>query len=146
MHTENSVVFNESVECYSSFCMKHIVFVPRQNHYSSFVIIRGSIPLFWHQPGFQVGTHRITVLRSEALSFKAFFEHFKYLYRHYGRVLIINLVDKREDEKRIGEEYHNLFELLVKTYQSKQKKEKPLLGYLSEKDFIWFGYHEQARE
>ncbi|CAF3399833.1 unnamed protein product [Rotaria socialis] len=125
---------------------EQIVFVPRQNHYSSFVIIRGSIPLFWHQPGFQVGTHRITVLRSEALSFKAFFEHFKYLYRHYGRVLIINLVDKREDEKRIGEEYQNLFELLVKTYQSKQKKEKPLLGYLTEKDFIWFGYHEQARE
>ncbi|CAF4107422.1 unnamed protein product, partial [Rotaria magnacalcarata] len=81
---------------------EQIVFVPRQNHYSSFVIIRGSIPLFWHQPGFQVGTHRITVLRSEALSFKAFFEHFKYLYRHYGRVLIINLVDKREDEKPDG--------------------------------------------
>ena len=35
--------------------------------------------------------------------------------------------------------------MLVKTYQSKQKKEKPLHGYLTEKDFIWFDYHEQAR-
>ncbi|CAF0837615.1 unnamed protein product [Rotaria sordida] len=124
---------------------EQIVFLPRQNHYSSFVIVRGSIPLFWHQSRFQVGAHRITVSRSEALSFKAFFEHFKYLYRHYGRILIINLVDQREDEKRIGEEYQNLFELLVKTYRTKQKKEKLLLGYLNEKDFIWFDYHEQAR-
>ncbi|CAF0893092.1 unnamed protein product [Rotaria sp. Silwood1] len=124
---------------------EQVVFLPRQNHYSSFVIVRGSIPLFWHQPRFQVGAHRITVSRSEALSFKAFFEHFKVLYRHYGRVLIINLVDKRDDEKRVGEEYHNLFELLVKTYQSKQKKEKPSLGYLTERDFIWFDYHEQVR-
>ncbi len=45
----------------------------------------------------------------------------------------------------MGDEYKNLFELLVKTYQSKQKKEKTLLSYLTEQDFIWFDYHEQAR-
>jgi phosphatidylinositol-bisphosphatase len=73
------------------------------------------------------------------------FRHFKHLYRHYGRILIINLVDQREDEKRIGEEYNNLFELLVKTYQTKQKKDKTLINYLTDKDFIWFDYHEQAR-
>lgn len=71
--------------------------------------------------------------------------HFKHLYRHYGRVLILNLVDQRDDEQRVGEEYQNLFQLLVKSYQSKQKKEKNLINYLNEKDFIWFDYHEQAR-
>jgi phosphatidylinositol-bisphosphatase len=35
---------------------EQIVLLPRQNNYSSFVIIRGSIPLFWHQPRFQVTT------------------------------------------------------------------------------------------
>ena len=33
---------------------EQIVLLPRQYNYSSFVIIRGSIPLFWHQPRFQV--------------------------------------------------------------------------------------------
>lgn len=59
--------------------------------------------------------------------------------------MIINLVEQRDDEKRVGEEYQNLFELLVRTYQAKQKKEKNILNYLSEKDFIWFDYHEQSR-
>ena len=60
-------------------------------------------------------------------------------------MLIVNLVDKREDEKRVGDEFQNLFNLLVKTYQSKQKKEKSLLGHLSERDFIWFDYHDEVR-
>ena len=60
-------------------------------------------------------------------------------------MLIVNLVDQREAEKRVGDEYRNLFDLLVRTYQSKQKKDKSLLGYMTEKDFIWFDYHEQAR-
>ena len=74
-----------------------------------------------------------------------FSRHFKYLYHHYGRILIINLVDKRDDEKRIGDEYYKLFQLLVETYQSKQKQKQPLLGYLTNEDFIWFDYHEQSR-
>ncbi|UJR10528.1 hypothetical protein I4U23_014731 [Adineta vaga] len=125
---------------------EQVVFLPGQKNYSSFVIVRGSIPFFWHQPRFQVGAHRITISRSETLSFKSFFEHFKHLYRHYGRVLIVNLIDQRDDEKRVGDEYRNLFELLVKTYQSKQKKAKVSLNYLSEKDFVWFDYHEHARQ
>ena len=67
------------------------------------------------------------------------------MYRHYGRVVIINLISQQDDEQRVGEEYKNLFDLLVKTYQSKLKKDKSLLSYLSEKDFIWFDYHEQAK-
>ncbi|CAF3355912.1 unnamed protein product [Rotaria sp. Silwood1] len=117
---------------------EQILLLPKQQSYSSFVIVRGSIPLFWHQPKFQVGTHRITLSRSEALSFKAFFEHFEHLYRHYGRVLIINLVEQRDHEKHIGDEYRNLFNLLVKTYKQEQNN-------ISERDFVWFDYHEQSR-
>lgn len=59
--------------------------------------------------------------------------------------MIVNLVDQHDAEQRVGEEFQQLFNLLVKTYQSKQKKERPPLGYLSERDFIWFDYHEQAK-
>jgi hypothetical protein len=45
----------------------------------------------------------------------------------------------------VGEEYRKLFQLLVRTYKSTQKSQKPKLGYLDERDFIWFDYHEQAR-
>ena len=75
----------------------------------------------------------------------SFHRHFKHLYRHYGHVSIINLVEQREHEKRVGDEYRNLFHLLVKTYQQAQKTQKPLLGHLNERDFIWFDYHEQSR-
>lgn len=55
------------------------------------------------------------------------------------------MVDKRDDEQRVGEEFEKLFYLLVKTFQSKQKKERPALGYLSERDFLWFDYHDQSK-
>jgi len=72
--------------------------------------------------------------------------HFKHLYRHYGRVLVVNLVEKREHERRVGEEYQNLFNLLVSTYeQNFQRNHKTALGHLNKRDFIWFDYHEQSR-
>ena len=71
--------------------------------------------------------------------------HFKYLYHHYGRILIINLVEQRDHEKYIGHEYRNLFHLLVKTYKQIQTNSNPILGSLHERDFIWFDYHEQSR-
>ncbi|CAF2763131.1 unnamed protein product [Rotaria sp. Silwood2] len=118
---------------------EQIVLLPKKRSYSSFVIVRGSIPLFWQQPKFHVGTHRITLSRTEAFSFKAFFEHFKRLYRHYGRVLIINLIEQRDQEKHIGDEYRNFFNLLVKNFKQVQSNQ------LHEQNFIWFDYHEQAR-
>jgi hypothetical protein len=60
-------------------------------------------------------------------------------------VFIINLIEQREHEKRVGDEYKNLFYLLVKTYQQIQKYSKPILGHLNERDFIWFDYHDQSR-
>ncbi|CAF0749054.1 unnamed protein product [Didymodactylos carnosus] len=124
---------------------EQIVVIPKHKHYSSFVIIRGSIPIFWYQPKFQVGTHRITISRSEALSYKAFFEHFKSLYHHYGRITILNLVETGNHEAKIGEEYKKLFTLFVKNQQLKmqQQKDKPQSS-IKEKDFIWFEYHKQS--
>ncbi|CAF3352060.1 unnamed protein product [Rotaria socialis] len=124
---------------------EQIVLIPQQHSYSSFIIIRGSIPIFWHQPRFQVATHRINISRSEALSYKAFFEHFKHLYCHYGRLLVINLVERRDHEKRIGNEYKNLFDLLVKTSRQTQNSQQSSVNHLNERDFIWFDYHEQSR-
>ena len=37
------------------------------------------------------------------------------------------------------------FNCLLKHINRNRKKKKPSLGHLTEKDFIWFDYHEQAR-
>lgn len=74
-----------------------------------------------------------------------FRRHFKHLYRHYGRITVLNLIEKRNQEKEVGEEYEKLFNLLVRTYKDVQKNQKPILGPLNERDFIWFEYHDQAR-
>ena len=46
---------------------------------SSFVQIRGSVPLFWEQPGVNVGSHKIKMARGPELSNTAFDLHMKYL-------------------------------------------------------------------
>mgnify|MGYP002042166433 FL=1 len=59
---------------------------------SSFVQIRGSVPLFWEQPGVNVGSHKIKMARGPELSDAAFDLHMKYLKDNYGHQAIVNLL------------------------------------------------------
>ena len=59
---------------------------------SSFVQIRGSVPLFWEQPGVNVGSHKIKMARGPELSDRAFDSHMKYLKENYGHQAIVNLL------------------------------------------------------
>lgn len=59
---------------------------------SSFVQIRGSVPLFWEQPGVNVGSHKIKMSRGPELSQTAFDLHLKYLKSNYGHQAIVNLL------------------------------------------------------
>ena len=58
---------------------------------------------------------------------------------------IVNLVEQREQEKLVGDEYRHLFHLLMKTYRQAQQDRRSGSSQLNEKDFIWFDYHEQSR-
>ena len=44
-----------------------------------FVQVRGSVPLFWEQPGVNVGSHKIRISRGPELSAPAFDSHFRQL-------------------------------------------------------------------
>jgi len=59
---------------------------------TSFVQIRGSVPLFWEQPGVNVGSHKIRMARGPELSAPAFDSHFRQLKAHYGGQVICNLL------------------------------------------------------
>ena len=59
---------------------------------SSFMQIRGSVPLFWEQPGVNVGSHKIRISRGPELSAPAFDSHFRQLKALYGDLIIMNLL------------------------------------------------------
>lgn len=84
----------------------------------SYLIIRGSIPLFWEQPGIQVGSHKIKMSRGSEMSQAAYDKHMFLLKERFDSVVIINLLSSRESEialnqlfnvhhkaSRIGSEY-----------------------------------------
>ncbi|XP_073769663.1 synaptojanin-1 isoform X8 [Danio rerio] len=74
---------------------------------SSFIQIRGSIPLFWEQPGIQVGSHRVKLSRGFEANAPAFERHFSALKRLYGKQLIINLLGMKEGEHMLSKAFQS---------------------------------------
>ncbi|KAJ2233189.1 Inositol-1,4,5-trisphosphate 5-phosphatase 1 [Coemansia sp. RSA 485] len=58
----------------------------------SHVQIRGSIPVFWTQEGFQIGSHRVRITRSVKATLPATKRHFSDLLSRYKRVCAVNLL------------------------------------------------------
>ncbi|KKA26447.1 hypothetical protein TD95_000147 [Thielaviopsis punctulata] len=70
----------------------------------SFVQIRGSIPVFFTQTAYSLKP--IPVLQhSPEANYAAFTKHFDRLARMYGKLQVVNLVEKKGIEKNIGETY-----------------------------------------
>lgn len=59
---------------------------------SSYVQTRGSVPIFWEQPGIQVGSHKVKMSRGFSASVSAFDKHFLQLKKNYGLITIVNLL------------------------------------------------------
>merc|ERR1719312_2029079 len=94
---------------------------------TSFVQIRGSVPLFWEQPGLNVGSHKIKIARSLELAAPAFERHFDQLSIHYGNLAIINLLGSNLVGSKEGEAN------LSTAYQSQQKAS----GYKNIPHILW---------
>lgn len=69
----------------------------------SYLIIRGSIPLFWEQPGVQVGSHRIKMSRGSEISQPAYDKHMFLLKERFDNVVLINLLSSRESELALNQ-------------------------------------------
>lgn len=59
---------------------------------ASYIQTRGSVPLFWEQPGVQVGSHKVKMSRGYDASTSACDRHFSQLKRNYGSVIVVNLL------------------------------------------------------
>ncbi|NXM00607.1 SYNJ1 protein, partial [Tyrannus savana] len=72
---------------------------------SSFIQIRGSVPLFWEQPGLQVGSHRVRMSRGFEANAPAFDRHFQTLKNLYGKQIIVNLLGSKEGEHMLSKAF-----------------------------------------
>ena len=72
---------------------------------SSYVMIRGSVPLFWEQPGVNVGSHKIKMSRGSEISQPAFDRHVALIKKRYGRQHFITLCGSKEGEANLTRMY-----------------------------------------
>uniref|UniRef100_UPI00358E6AC5 synaptojanin-1 isoform X2 n=1 Tax=Myxine glutinosa TaxID=7769 RepID=UPI00358E6AC5 len=97
---------------------------------SSFLQIRGSIPLFWEQPGLQVGSHRVKMSRGYESNAPAFDRHFVRLKELYGKQMLVNLLGCKEGEQ-----------MLSKTFQNHLQAS----SHAADMPMVNFDYHQQVR-
>ncbi|XP_053524696.1 synaptojanin-2 isoform X3 [Artibeus jamaicensis] len=75
---------------------------------SSFVQIRGSVPLFWEQPGLQVGSHHLRLNRGLEANAPAFDKHMVLLKEQYGKQVVVNLLGSRGGEEVLNRAFKKL--------------------------------------
>ncbi|XP_011147498.1 phosphatidylinositide phosphatase SAC2 isoform X2 [Harpegnathos saltator] len=76
------------------------------DHQVSFVQVRGSVPVYWSQPGYKYKPPP-RIDKDEAETQVAFEKHFNEELTLYGPVCIVNLVEQSGKEKIIWEAYSN---------------------------------------
>ncbi|CAG9759926.1 unnamed protein product [Ceutorhynchus assimilis] len=77
---------------------------------SSYIQTRGSVPLFWEQPGVQVGSHKVRISRGYEASKAAFDRHITMIKERYGKQVIVNLlgtslIGSKEGEATLSQEF-----------------------------------------
>ncbi|XP_009863674.1 PREDICTED: synaptojanin-2 [Apaloderma vittatum] len=97
---------------------------------SSFVQIRGSVPLFWEQPGLQVGSYRLRLNRGLEANAPAFDRHMMLLKEQYGKQVIINLLGSRGGEEVLNRAFKKLL------WASSHAADTPMIN---------FDYHQFAK-
>jgi type VI protein secretion system component VasK len=97
----------------------------------SFVITRGSVPIFWEQSAKSKTKlyEDVFLTRSSEMTKEPFRKHFHQMITDYSKVQIIDLLkDKTERETRLTKEYYKQF------YDSDFKKDNTL-------KFLHFDFH-----
>ncbi|XP_042669126.1 synaptojanin-2 isoform X1 [Centrocercus urophasianus] len=97
---------------------------------SSFVQIRGSVPLFWEQPGLQVGSYHLRLNRGLEANAPAFDRHMMLLKEQYGKQVIVNLLGSRGGEEVLNRAFKKLL------WASSHAADTPMIN---------FDYHQFAK-
>lgn len=81
-----------------------MIITTKDGKQSSFVQMRGSVPLFWEQTGIQM-THKITIARGLESSLPSFGKHMGTILDRYKQICIINLLSQKpqSNEQQLSE-------------------------------------------
>ncbi|XP_031839390.1 synaptojanin isoform X2 [Nomia melanderi] len=104
------------------------------NEITSYVQTRGSVPLFWEQPGIQVGSHKVKISRGFEASAPAFDRHLDMIKQRYGQQVIVNLLGSSLIGNKEGEAM--LSQLFQTHHNMSEHKDVP---------HILFDYHQECR-
>lgn len=104
------------------------------NEVTSYIQTRGSVPLFWEQPGVQVGSHKVKISRGYEASNSAFDRHTSMIKSRYGKQVIVNLLGTSVIGSKEGEA------MLSHDFQKHHKESNH-----SDIPHIVFDYHQECR-
>lgn len=111
---------------------EHIIVYYEQETYkvASYVQTRGSIPLFWTQTPTLKYEPVLKVEEDMKKNIKAAEKHFNRTIEKYGENVLVNLIDKKGAQNRIGEKFTEL----VKTLNHEKIT------------YVWFDFHHECRK
>ncbi|NXE88307.1 SYNJ2 protein, partial [Menura novaehollandiae] len=90
---------------------------------SSFVQLRGSVPLFWEQTGLQVGSRHLRLNRGLEANAPAFDRHMMLLKEQYGKQVIVNLLGSRGGEEVLNRAFKKLL------WASSHVEDTPMINF-----------------
>jgi SacI homology domain len=114
---------------------------------SSYVQIRGSIPILWDQPVSMKYTPRVFLKGNDSANSTIFARHMRQQIHNYGYITAVNLIDKKKDQKMLGEAYekHAVGFLsananaTLSNSSDKNPKATPL-------HYVWFDFHAECKK
>lgn len=102
---------------------------------TSYVQIRGSIPLVWSQLP-QLNLNPPININTDIYNhFLVFNKHMTALENSYEKITLVNLIDKKGDQLKLGETYQNVFQAMKKQNNNSYNI-----------DFTWFDFHEECKK
>lgn len=105
---------------------------------SSFVQLRGSVPLLWEQPVTMKYTPSCKLEPSRALNNAVFSKHAATLLDRYRKVTAVNLIDKKGDQKALGQAYADAVEAFSTTAAGDD-------GGRRAYKYVWFDFHGETK-
>lgn len=105
------------------------------NEVTSYLQTRGSVPLFWEQPGVQVGSHKVKLSRGFEASASSFDRHMSMMKARYGQQAIVNLLGTSMIGSKEGEA------MLSNEFQRHHKESV----HGADVPHIVFDYHQECR-
>ena len=98
--------------------------VDHESHIYSWVILRGSVPLFWTQKGI---IPKIELTRPAEMSYHSFKMHYSEFFQNYEKVISIDLLNQKKGSEEL---LSKSFEQLIKQFNQDESNKPHFLDFL----------------